>query len=226
MSAAVPSGGRRGALIVLEGIDKAGKSTQARRLVEELSAGGTPAELLRFPERSTPIGQLIHGYLAGGDSGTVDDRVVHQLFAANRSELLPRMRELLTAGVTLVVDRYAFSGVAYSAAKPGLSLHWCRQPDVGLLRPDLVLYLHLAPEEAARRAGFGQERYETLDFQTRVAANYEQLWAPYWRRVDAARDPDAVYRELLSLAQQCVAGERPAEPLPLWDEDESDTKEQ
>ncbi|XP_043190523.1 thymidylate kinase-like isoform X1 [Amphibalanus amphitrite] len=215
---------RRGALIVLEGIDKAGKSTQARRLVESLSARGTPAQLMRFPERSTPIGGLIHSYLSGGDCGTVDDRVVHQLFAANRSELLPRMRELLSAGVSLVVDRYAFSGVAYSAAKPGLSLHWCRQPDVGLLRPDLVLYLHLAPQEAARRAGFGEERYETLDFQTRVAANYEQLWAPYWRRVDAARAPDTVFEELLALAEQCVASERSAEPQPLWEGDEADTK--
>ena len=216
--------GQRGALIVLEGIDKAGKSTQARRLVEALLARGVAVELLRFPERSTPIGGLIHSYLAGGDCATVDDRVIHQLFAANRSELLPRMRQLLSSGVSLVVDRYAFSGVAYSAAKPGLSLNWCRQPDVGLMRPDLVLYLHLEPAEAAQRADFGHERYETLDFQSRVAANYEKLWEPYWRRVDAARPPDAVFEELLALAEQCVASERPKEPLSLWDSDEADTK--
>lgn len=183
-----------------------------------------PTELLRFPERSTAIGQLINAYLTGGDSATVDDRVIHQLFAANRSELLPRMRDLLSSGVSLVVDRYAFSGVAYSAAKPGLSLHWCRQPDAGLLRPDLVLYLQLAPEEAARRAGFGQERYETLDFQTRVAANYEQLWAPYWRRVDAALPQDVVFEQLLALAESSVVAEKSAQPPPLWEDDEADAK--
>ena len=226
MSAAVPPG-RRGVLIVLEGIDKAGKSTQARRLVEALSARGAPTELFRFPERSTPIGQLIHSYLAGGDSGTVDDRVIHQLFAANRSELLPRMRELLNAGVNLVVDRYAFSGVAYSAAKPGLSLHWCRQPDVGLLRPDLVLYLHLAPEEAARRCRL---RPGALRNARLSDAGWRPIMSdcgrPYWRRVDAARHPDTVCGELLSLAQQCVSAERTADPLPLWEGDEAGTKVQ
>ncbi|XP_037089132.1 thymidylate kinase-like [Pollicipes pollicipes] len=222
--------GGRGALIVLEGIDKAGKSTQARRLVEALAARGRPAHLLRFPERSTRIGQLINEYLSGGGGGgddrAADDRPIHLLFSANRWELLPRMRRLLAEGVSLVVDRYAFSGAAYSAAKPGLTLDWCRQPDVGLPQPDLVLYLDLAPAEAARRAGFGAERYETHDFQSRVADNYAQLWASYWRRVDAAREPDLVFSDLLRLAEECMDSERLAEPPQLWADSEAPAQDQ
>lgn len=54
---------RRGALIVLEGVDRAGKTTQGLRLVSALCASGHRAELLRFPERSTEIGKLLSSYL-------------------------------------------------------------------------------------------------------------------------------------------------------------------
>ena len=54
-------------------------------------------------------------------------------------------------------------------------MNWCKQSDVGLPRPDLVLFLTLTPEQAARRGGFGAERYEQTDFQQRVAANYAAL---------------------------------------------------
>lgn len=213
--------GRRGALIVLEGIDKAGKSTQAQRLCSYLTDSGRPAQLLRFPERSTRIGQVINEYLtSGGGDGGVDDRLIHLLFSANRWELLPRMRSLLSDGVTLLVDRYAFSGAAYSAAKPGMSLTWCRQPDVGLPRPDLVLFLDLSPTEAARRAGYGGERYETLEFQQRVADNYGQLWDQYWKRVDAGREPDSVFEELKRLAEECVDGERSQKLPGLWEKED------
>ena len=77
---------RRGALIVLEGIDRSGKSTQARMLTEFLNSRESGvAELLRFPERSTAIGRMIDGYLK--QESEQDDRAIHLLFAANRWEV-------------------------------------------------------------------------------------------------------------------------------------------
>ncbi|XP_022423945.1 thymidylate kinase isoform X9 [Delphinapterus leucas] len=76
--------GRRGALIVLEGVDRAGKSTQSRKLVDALCAAGHCAELLRFPERSTEIGKLLSSYLE--KKSEVEDHSVHLLFSANRWE--------------------------------------------------------------------------------------------------------------------------------------------
>ncbi|XP_010599001.1 thymidylate kinase isoform X2 [Loxodonta africana] len=107
--------GRRGALIVLEGVDRAGKSTQSRKLVAALCAAGHRAELLRFPERSTEIGKLLNSYLE--KKNEVEDHSVHLLFSANRWEQVPLIRNKLDQGVTLIVDRYAFSGVAFTAAK-------------------------------------------------------------------------------------------------------------
>lgn len=58
----------------------------------------------------------------------------------------------------------------YSAAKqnPALSLEWAKSPDVGLPRPDAVVFLSLSPEDAEKRGGFGEEKYEKKEMQQRV----------------------------------------------------------
>jgi thymidylate kinase len=76
----------------------------------------------------------------------------------------------------LVNLRYAFSGVAFSAAKEGLSIDWCKQPDRGLPRPDVVYFLNVSQEEANKRAGFGEELYEKAEFQV----GYDTDIPPYW----------------------------------------------
>lgn len=70
---------------------------------------------------------------------------------------------MLQVGTNVVCDRYAYSGVAYSAAK-GLSFDWCLAADKGLLKPDLVFYIDVGPDEIAKRSGFGDERYEKVEF--------------------------------------------------------------
>ena len=78
------------------------------------------------------------------------------------------MRELkraISEGTHVIVDRYAFSGVAFSAAKSEMDLEWCRQPDRGLPRPDIVFFLDVSGEEAQKRGGYGEERYERKEFQ-------------------------------------------------------------
>ena len=105
----------RGSLIVFEGCDRSGKTTQVRRLVERLNREGRPAKMMRFPDRTTGIGSIIHSYLTC--TKELDDHAVHLLFSANRWELEQQIVNTLTEGTTLIIDRYAFSGVAFSAAK-------------------------------------------------------------------------------------------------------------
>ena len=63
------------------------------------------------------------------------------------------MEALLKRGVHLIVDRYSYSGVAYSAAKglPHLSRQWCSSMEQGLLAPDAVFFLHVDAEAARAR---------------------------------------------------------------------------
>ena len=61
----------------------------------------------------------------------LDDRAVHLLFAANRWEKAAEIRQLLSQGKTIVCDRYSFSGIAYTSAKPtGPGFKWCLEPEV------------------------------------------------------------------------------------------------
>ncbi|KAK4226692.1 thymidylate kinase-domain-containing protein [Podospora fimiseda] len=158
----------RGALIVLEGLDRSGKTTQADLLVSRLQSQGRSVKALRFPDRTTPTGHLIDSYLS--QSSSLPDHAIHLLFSANRWELAPQISSLLASGTTVVLDRYYYSGVVYTAAKqnPFLSISWARAPEVGLPRPDLVLFLDLDEEQARKRGGFGEERYEKQDMQKRV----------------------------------------------------------
>lgn len=204
--------GRRGALIVLEGMDRAGKSTQCRKLVAALCAAGHRAELLRFPERSTEIGKLLSSYLE--KKSEVEDHSVHLLFSANRWEQVPLIKERLSQGITLIVDRYAFSGVAFTNAKENFSLHWCKQPDVGLPKPDLVMFLQLSLAEAEERGGFGQERYEDGAFQERVLQCFYQLMEDKtlnWKMVDASKSIEDVHKEIRMLSEDIIqaAAQRP-----------------
>ena len=80
------------------------------------------------------------------------------------------MTALIASGTTVLCDRYYYSGVFYSAAKanPALTLPWARAPEVGLPRPDLVLFLDLEEEVAKARGGWGGELYEKAEMQRRV----------------------------------------------------------
>lgn len=121
-----------------------------------------------FTDRTTPTGQIINQYLSS--SATLPDQSIHLLFTANRWEAAPNIAALLAQGVTVVCDRYYYSGMVYSAAKgnPSLGLPWARAPEVGLPRPDAVVFLDLDEEKARERGGFGEERYETAEMQRRV----------------------------------------------------------
>ncbi|KAM9848532.1 thymidylate kinase [Aulostomus maculatus] len=190
---------KRGALIVLEGVDKAGKTTQCKKLVQALQQSGHPAEMMRFPDRTTTIGQLISAYLE--KKSDLDDHTVHLLFSANRWELVPQMKKKLEHGTTLVVDRYAFSGAAFTSAKPGFSLDWCMNPDVGLPKPDLVMFLQLNPAEAALRGQFGEERYETSAFQRTVQQRFEELMrdpSVNWQVIDASQTIEDVHQKIVN----------------------------
>ena len=195
---------------------RTGVCHRCKLLVEGLRAKGRKAELRRFPERSTGIGQLIDRYLKREIE--LDDRAVHLLFSANRWDEAAKIRAALESGVDVVCDRYAFSGVAFSAAKPSIDdLDWCKAPDAGLPKPDVVLFLEIPPEKAEARGGFGDERYEESDMQKRVAANFKDLRGPNWRIIDAAREIKEVQTDIESLTLAAAEAAKDAPIAALWD---------
>ncbi|ODQ82731.1 hypothetical protein BABINDRAFT_169919 [Babjeviella inositovora NRRL Y-12698] len=169
------TGSHRGQLILVEGLDRCGKTTQTTRLVEKLASQGHKVELVKFPDRSTPIGKLINTYLCD-KAFQLSDEAAHLLFSANRWELAATITETLNQGTFVVLDRYVYSGIAYSAAK-GLDFDWCASPDKGLPQPDLVIFLTMSTEKLNQRSGFGGERYEISEFQGLVKEKFDKFAA-------------------------------------------------
>ncbi|KKZ68832.1 thymidylate kinase [[Emmonsia] crescens] len=201
---------QRGALIVVEGLDRAGKSTQCAILQKALQEEGHEVKYRRFPvvDRTTEIGKLINAYLAG--TAHLDDHSIHLLFSANRWEAASEIQQDVSNGITVIIDRYSYSGAVYSAAKdvPALSLEWAWQPEIGLPQPDIWIFLNISPEEAAKRGGYGLERYENGTFQARV----RHLFQTFIARedpdnvcvIDAGRTEPEVALDTISAARKAL----------------------
>lgn len=196
----------RGAFIVFEGADRSGKTTQTKRVSRALESANIAVAAAipwRFPDRTTAIGQTINAYLTNAIS--MDDRALHLLFAANRWEKAAQIVAALHRGETVIVDRYAYSGVCYSVAK-GLDMEWCKGADSGLPRPDLVVYLDLSVEKTRNRGGWGEERYEKEEFQRRVGDVFRKLRGEEWEIVDADAEEEVVFERIMDAVLPVIKG--------------------
>lgn len=149
---------RRGTFVCFEGIDRSGsKSTQLSMLANQLRDNLVPTKTVSFPDRSTAVGRVIDSYLKCETE--LDARAAHLLFSANRHELMDNIRELIYNGTTVIIDRYAYSSVAFSVAN-GLDKYWCMQADKDLPKPDAVFFIDITLER---------------DNQQKVIAAYREL---------------------------------------------------
>lgn len=185
--------------MVFEGLDRCGKSTQAQLLHAALAG----SKLVRFPDRTTPIGKVIDDYL--NHRIELNDQAIHLLFSANRWEVSDSIIKALKEGTTVIVDRYSYSGIFFSCAK-GLDREWCCTPEKGLPTPDLVIYLRLSPTEAKKRGDYGQERYEATEFQEKVRRHYDHLSAssPSWATLQASKPKNQLHEEIKKLVLDTI----------------------
>jgi dTMP kinase len=189
----------RGKLIVLEGIDGSGTTTQLERAVTFIGSLGRRAVATREPSTG-PVGVLLRQALLGQlhmpDGRKLDGRTMALLFAADRVDHLQREIEpQLAAGTTVVSDRYLLSSLAYQAEEADRA--WVASLARGVLPPDLTILLDVPIEVAARRreaAGRPVERYDADSYLAKVAANYRTLARGDARVVvlDGARSKDEV----------------------------------
>jgi dTMP kinase len=173
MAGRTRSGG--GALIVLEGIDGAGTTTQSALLTAALDRHGIAAHRTREPSDG-PVGRLLRQILAGEHAPT-DATTLSLLFAADRADHIQREVEpALAAGRAVVSDRWYHSSLAYQGA--GEERAWIAELNRRARRPDLTIFLRVAPEVAAGRrhaSGRPDELFDALALQRRIASGYEEI---------------------------------------------------
>ncbi|EMR10237.1 thymidylate kinase [Pneumocystis murina B123] len=198
---------KRGAFILIEGPDHSGKTTQCELLAEEFCTKNVPVKIQKFPNRSTEIGKIIDLYLRGDLE--LEEHAIHLLFSANRWEISKKIRNDLENGITVIVDRYIYSGIAFSVAK-GLNIEWCRSSDKGLPLPDGVIYLDICDKMASLRHNYGLERLETNTIQKKVRSIFKNMFEKNhntgypWYWVDASNSIIQVKINVWNAAQDII----------------------
>jgi dTMP kinase len=179
---------KRGRLIVFEGVEGAGKSTQLQRLGGHLARAGVTHRAFREPG-GTPLGDGIRTLLLDPLS-TISARAEALLFMASRAQLVAQeLRPALEAGTTVLLDRFFLSTYAYQIAGRGLAESDVRSANVmathGLV-PDLTLLLTLPADvglaRAGRRSGLDRIEGSGREFHERVEAAFAEFSTRDWQR--------------------------------------------
>jgi dTMP kinase len=209
----VPSLGMAGLFVTFEGIDRSGKTTQARMLCEAL---GDEALAVREPG-GTEVGERLRGLLKD-PSVTIAPEAEALMFAAARAELVAKViRPALGEGRVVVSDRFLDSSLAYQGVARGLGVDDVEQINrfaTGGLLPDITFLLSIDPSRAAERAG-QLDRFEDEgdSLQKAVFDAYVELAAAQperWRTVDADRPSPDVHADVLAAVEEArsAAGAR------------------
>lgn len=183
--------------IVVEGVDGSGKSTQIKLLTKHLEMNGIAYRYVHFPRTDSKIyGELIARFLRGdlGNLNTVDPYLVALLYAGDRNDAAPMIRDWLNEGFLVLLDRYVYSNIAFQCAKlsdPGKQdalRNWILELEYGyngIPKPDVNILLDVPfsfTQKKLTAARTGDERdylqgmrdihEEDLDFQKRVRNMY------------------------------------------------------
>jgi dTMP kinase len=193
-----------GLLVVIEGIDYSGKTTQTRRLVRALEGAGRSVSSFHFPTDASDLGKFIRRALSGGCS--LPDDTLLALFAANRLESRVPIQSALLNDRVVVCDRYCPSEYAYGAAK-GLPLNWLEALESRMPPADITYLLDLDVPRAAERSREGaardmfEEDHRFLEGVRQAYLNIAKSGGKLgsgWVIIDAGRTEDAIADQLFA----------------------------
>jgi len=190
----------RGKIIVIEGTDKAGKTSQSRMLAETLKVSGKVCVILDFPDYTTPIGMEIKAFLEGKRDYLPE--VKHLLFSANRWEKKKEIESMLENGTIIVMNRYWQSNLVYGVAN-GMDINWLLRLDKGLPKEDIVLVILVNPNISAKRA----EMQDAFESDPQLAAkaykNYLKFAKQYrWKVIDGSKSKEQVHQEITKIIRK------------------------
>lgn len=205
----------RGKLVVLEGTEGAGKTTQIRLLAERLSAVGIPCVAVREPG-GTPVGDAIREILLHPEQ-EITASTEALLFMASRAELIAReILPALVEGAVVLVDRFFLSTYAYQIVGRGLPEEEIRAANrlaTSGLVPDITLLIDVPATEGLNRADArgARDRMEKADdeFHQRVANAFRQFADAQWQHshpecgpiklIEGTGDENSVHHRIASV---------------------------
>ena len=195
-------------LIVLEGVDGAGKGVQSRMLLSAMKAAGLDVILTREPGGS-PGAEEIRRLIVEGEPNRWDDMTeLLLIYAARRSHVMDTIKPTLKQGTWVISDRFADSSRAFQGVAGNLGIDVVdriHEEALGDFNPELTLILDLDPEISLSRAdarGGAEDRFEQkgIEYQARVREGFRQLaeMTPQSRKlIDASGTMDEVSQKVL-----------------------------
>lgn len=192
---------RKGKIIVIEGIDKAGKTTQAKLLQKKIRSKCVRFD---FPDYSTPVGKEIKQFLDGKRG--YSDEVKMILLSANRWEKKAEIERVIGKGNTIIMNRYYQSNLVYGISK-GLKLDWLLALDKGLPRADLVIVIDIKTNTLVTRSknGIIDTFEKDLELIRKVKKNYRILANRFnWSIIDGEKSVYDVHYQVLKTVKKIV----------------------
>jgi len=188
----------KGVFICIEGLDGSGKSTQAKLLTKKLCKAGYKAVYTAEPSQGK-IGKFIRKRLF--EQERMPTTVEALLFAADRIEHVQNTVEpALREGKIVISDRYIFSSLAYQGSA-GLNLDWIETINKNAQKPDLSIFIDVAPEVVLIRLKRKKSIMENLKTQRKVQEIYQKyIQKGELKRIDGAKGKkevlDTLYYEV------------------------------
>jgi len=185
-------------LIVIEGSDKVGKSTQTQMLSDGLRKDGLMIATMSFPDYSTNVGKEIKAFLHGEKEYPIEVR--HMLLSANRWEKKAEIEKMLKENDAVILNRYYQSNLVYGVAS-GLRLEWLQSLDAGLPKEDVVVVLDVNPEVSINRMQSKGDVFEMDDDMMGKASKlYREFASKYgWILINGDRNKEDVHKEIMQI---------------------------
>lgn len=195
-----PAVATKGKIIVLEGTDKAGKTTQSRMLAEAIKALGKVCVVIDFPDYTTPTGMEIRAFLDGRRDYPAEAK--HLLFSANRWEKKKEIESMVENGTIVVMNRYWQSNLVYGAAN-GMDAGWLLRLDKGLPKEDLVIVILVNPGTSAKRAETQDAFESNPQLAARAYKNYLKFAKQFkWKVIDGSKSKEQVHQEVMKIIRK------------------------
>ncbi len=198
----------RGKFIVFEGLDASGKETQSKNVVNYLKSKGINSIYTDEPTYSNPVGLFIKDWLSK-KFNIKSMYSIPLLFAADRYEHLETIiKPALEKGTWVIADRYMYSTLAYETAllnEDEEIMHWIEDIHKFILKPDLIIYIDISPEESVKRKPHG-DRLENLEMQKKVQRVYYKIRDKFnFVSINGEKSREEVFEEIKNQIDKLIS---------------------
>ncbi|MEM1526361.1 MAG: dTMP kinase [Ignisphaera sp.] len=189
---------KEGILVAIEGIDGAGKTTVAKKLVEKLKELGYNA-VYTYEPFSSPFSEALKKYIE--EAGEVEAEIETLAMALDRLFHVKKVIEpLLKNGYIVITDRYIHSSLAYQGAR-GIDIEWIKTVNKYAIEPDLVIYLKVPLEVALERIKKKESKWKYFEDVNRLK-KVQEIYELFASRgaliaIDATQNIDKVVNQCL-----------------------------